>query len=527
MGLYFLATAMVFGSVASAPSWEPTRRAIELLTTVFYGRMDLVRKHKKYLDMIRWDYLCFDQSGPFVRASPCTINPGLVNSDGTPMKRRARIYVDDALMVAATVEEMKMLLAAIIEAIFTVMGEPDTSLRQCPLAMDKWQELVVGPKQIMLGLVLDTQKLTVGITEQYRAEVLELLNSTWHAKRKRFTVGEAQKLTGKLAHLAEGANWVFHMLSHLYTSIAYALSENTRLLNESSEEFRELSQKIRRKDFTTLCKDQARIVSFAMKQAAKLIHHAKYEYNINTTMRLEIEFFREKLQSNSGVKWETPLALIVPRTHFAATMGDSSLSAAGGFSIGLGFWWHLPFPEEVVHRTLLHKKKNTDDDLISINVLEFVTVIINYCAAYHVIITTNITDDPHPIVLNITDNRSAQSWTVHTCKQSRIGRLLARFFCSLIIDSPVGINSQWISTEENKIADDISRLKKQHTHNSLTNSYDYSKLKQNYQELKACSFFQIAPELISIIWEIVLTEKWPSHELVQTLKRKPLGKLII
>jgi hypothetical protein len=32
-------------------------------------------------------------------------------------------------------------------------------------------------------------------------------------------VKEAQELTGKLGHLAEGANWVFHLLTHLYASL--------------------------------------------------------------------------------------------------------------------------------------------------------------------------------------------------------------------------------------------------------------------------------------------------------------------
>ncbi len=38
-----------------------------------------------------------------------------------------------------------MVLAAMIESIFTVMGKPKDSVRQCPLAMDKWNELVIGP----------------------------------------------------------------------------------------------------------------------------------------------------------------------------------------------------------------------------------------------------------------------------------------------------------------------------------------------------------------------------------------------
>ena len=70
--------------------------------------------------------------------------------------------------------------AALIEAIFVVMGEPDTALRQCPLAMDKWLELVVGPILIMLGLIIDTNKLIMAIPEKYVSELRELIDTTWH-----------------------------------------------------------------------------------------------------------------------------------------------------------------------------------------------------------------------------------------------------------------------------------------------------------------------------------------------------------
>ena len=79
---------------------------------------------------------------------------------------------------------MEMVLAALIEAIFVVMGEPDTALRQCPLAMDnKWLELVVGPILIMLGLIIDTNKLTVAIPEKYVPELCDLIDTTWHVNR--------------------------------------------------------------------------------------------------------------------------------------------------------------------------------------------------------------------------------------------------------------------------------------------------------------------------------------------------------
>jgi hypothetical protein len=103
-------------------------------------------------------------------------------------------------------------------------------------------------------------------------------------------VSEAQKLTGKLARLAKGANWVFHLLSHLYMPMAYALSENKRLLTESSAEFQDIVLAIPTNAFVTPCKDLAWHTSFAMKHAAKLTHHASYQYNINKTMHYEIKF---------------------------------------------------------------------------------------------------------------------------------------------------------------------------------------------------------------------------------------------
>ena len=115
---------------------------------------------------------------------------------------------------------------------------------------------------------------------------------------------------------------------------------------------------------------------------AQLVHHSKRQYPLNRTMRVEIQSFREALADGSDVVWEHPIALSIPRTPTATAFGDSCLEAGGGFSVPLAIWWHLTWPPEVVARTLIHKAKNDDGLLISINVLEFVTVVINYCAAY-------------------------------------------------------------------------------------------------------------------------------------------------
>ena len=100
-----------------------------------------------------------------------------------------------------------------------------------------------------------------------------------------------------------------------------------------------------------------------------------------------------------------PIADLVDQKPFASTFGDVCLESGGDNSIKLKLWYFVSFPKDVVLRTLKHLKNNKDKNLISINVLEFVIVIMNYCAAWTVVVAGQVTADPHPVLLNAVDNR--------------------------------------------------------------------------------------------------------------------------
>jgi hypothetical protein len=74
-------------------------------------------------------------------------------------------------------------------------------------------------------------------------------------------------------------------------------------------------------------------------------------------------------------------------------------------------------------------------------VLEFISVILEYCAALTVIGTEDFTDDPWPVFLARCDDKSGVRWISRSCMNSEIGRELGRFFCALLIDSRLGINA--------------------------------------------------------------------------------------
>ncbi len=93
-----------------------------------------------------------------------------------------------------------------------------------------------------------------------------------------------QKLVGKLARLGEGAPWIFKLMSHLYTSLAFALKSNIELLEKSSSEFRDLVKQITNKTFSGKISDHQCHLNYAMKQAAKMVNKHGQQYLVNTTM---------------------------------------------------------------------------------------------------------------------------------------------------------------------------------------------------------------------------------------------------
>ena len=111
--------------------------------------------------------------------------------------------------------------------------------------------MIVGPVQKVLGLIINTDTMTVGITDKYIEQVRDLL-SKWDPSKRFFQVHDMQKLVGKLARLGEGAPWIFKLMSHLYTSLAFALKSNTELLEKSSKGFRDLVKQITTKTFSGL-----------------------------------------------------------------------------------------------------------------------------------------------------------------------------------------------------------------------------------------------------------------------------------
>ncbi len=234
----------------------------------------------------------------------------------------SNIYVEDILAAAAFQDKMLRLLVAIIEAIFLVCRTPDILVRQCPLLLEKWYKLIVGSRQIILGLVVDTNKMTIGITDEYIKRAQELLK-LWDQNQRFFKVNDMQKLVGKLDWLGEGTPWVFELMSHHYTSLAFALKCNTELLEQSSCGFRDFVKQITTKTFWGKQSDHQRHINFSMKKAAKMVSKHKHNYLVNSTMQEELNFISHALSPDSKIKFETSIPYLISRIPTASMLATT------------------------------------------------------------------------------------------------------------------------------------------------------------------------------------------------------------
>jgi hypothetical protein len=510
----FLQTALPFGADFSPQNWEPVRRLIEILAEKLFDDKTLRAKHRKYLDKLQWNKALGNRNVQFVKAKSCSKRQGVLDANGDPAPTPQDLFVDDSLYAEVYEHDrdrIEQTIAAGIEAIFILLGQSDLTKRQDPISFDKMTGMVVSFVNKLLGQLLDTRRLDVGVPPTFIADTLRLLKP-FHSNRKSFTVKEMEKVTGMIVHISSSTPWIKFLLAQMYISIAAGLKKNQAFLVRTNKQFRQLLKDSKSSD--------KRTSTFGLSQTSKKVHSCDQPHWINQTLREELHLIIRALE-NKRLKKRTPLAHLVRRDPSAKAWSDSCLYAAGGFSSDMKFWWYLEWPKEILECTLKFVKNNEKGDLISINVLEYAAGLINYAAAYHYYLTHPDPNDPYPVVKLYLDNTASESWIIKACKGSLAGRALSRLQCAMMINNPVGIQAEHVTTVANVIADEISRIKKE------TNSLrGFASILQAYPEVAGCRRFQPSAALLSHIMDAIsLTKSVDPMEVSNSILTDP-GQII-
>lgn len=486
-----------FGSDFSPANWEGVRRCIEELAQGLFQDTSLRHKHRKYLDKLQWDVsLDSVREKKFAPAYRDSQNRGVLDEDGIPVDTPHALFVDDDIYAEVYCRiRVEQAIAASIEAMFILLGESDLTCRVDPVSWDKLVDMVISHFNKVLGLEFNTRKMDVGPPPEFLARTIQLLDA-FHDGRKSFQLKEMSSLIGHLNHVATTSRWMNHLLSHLYLSMAHAMRDIKAHEISTNKQFREAIKRAAAKEFSS---ENHRSFNDAFIHRA--IFQSKKQYFLNATAKEELRLLRAVFHSPT-VTFRTPIAHLVDRDPTGTSECDSSLDAAGGWSRECSFWWHLAWSEEIKAATLRYHDKYSDKELVSINVLEFAAAIITYAGMSLYYRNHSDPSNPFPIALIYIDNVSAEIWCIKGCKRSLLGRALGRLLCALMINNPLGLSTARITTEDNIIADAISRA----TMGANSRTF-FESLASSHPQLRGCARFQPSQELLSAITQTLLTGK--------------------
>jgi hypothetical protein len=255
------------------------------------------------------------------------------------------------------------------------------------------------------------------------------------------------------------------------------------------------------------------------RQVARALWANKETTFFSTDLRHELDFLTQSFEDDQPIQWSSPIALLIKREPSYTAWGDACLEGAGGFSLDQQFWWALEWPDSIRRRTLNQLGKK-DKSLISINLLEYATIIVGLAAT---IVAWEESPEPkqvHPLMLIFTDNTTAKSWTRKIAGLKTVqARALARLLCHLLMQTPdLGLSTEYVDGKKNDTADYLSRLRKQIGPNQPLN---LSTITQKYPKLKECRRFLPSQELLSLLYSS-LSNGWAPIPTT----RVPLGRLV-
>jgi len=149
-----------FGGNTSAQNWEGIARAREYLAQHFSNPKFsfLLKKHKSILSLIKFS------SPPtktikFSKAFPDSHHQG-VYTDNVIQNTPHNTFVDDNC-IAEIRPRMPQAMAASVESLFAILGQPDILSRRSPLSMDKYYQAECSYTKKQLGYLINTRLMTV------------------------------------------------------------------------------------------------------------------------------------------------------------------------------------------------------------------------------------------------------------------------------------------------------------------------------------------------------------------------------
>ena len=290
-------------SLSSAQEYEIPATARRKLAETLSRCKDLLTKYKALIDKVEFSPTP-DTDVKFQTAFADATNPG-VEKDGEKCLTKQNPFVDDTLM-ADILPFIKLAMAGSIEALYVVLGPLQETIRINPLSLDKFFHSKCSFEREQLGLLINTRTMTVSLPPAKIERITALLNKTWHASRKRFTILEGVQLLGVLEHASMVNLWSRYLVVGIRSTVNKILK---RSLQIKQKDFDRSIACIRENPNTHHAQLQEK---YFTSQHLKALYHDRSKATITKEMHAELACLRHIFEKPDTYKWEAPIAHLIP-----------------------------------------------------------------------------------------------------------------------------------------------------------------------------------------------------------------------
>ena len=139
-----------------------------------------------------------------------------------------------------------------------------------------------------LGIIINTRDMTISLPPAKITRLQNLLQKTWHPKRKTFTLLEGTVLLGFLEHAAQICPWG----RYLYCCLRYSVNLCLKQVLKSVHNRRDVQAMMAESRDSP--SDDERILKekFHQRKIAKTIYNSKLPYFISKELRSELDLLQ-------------------------------------------------------------------------------------------------------------------------------------------------------------------------------------------------------------------------------------------
>jgi hypothetical protein len=482
-----LCTGMTFGDNYSPSNFEPVAVLRNQHAKYLWSNeaTKTLAACSHYIEKLKIDPATDDER-PFGKANKDSLNPGVLNADGSRQPPEYAAHVDDNIY--ADVEEfLPLTIAASVTALEDVFGGNHPN--QEPVLSDEKLHLFYQEFRTLLGHEPDSRSMKVRISRRRREKILAFIREEgWLEKHKKATIKEIAQLLGMLQSACEFFDWGMAQLLVMQDLLRGCIQRGFNLAQQNKRIHKTVDDAHR---------DMPKNYHYRLQYLA-ISSQCRYMWNSKSLVTISDQVQRSindiYIYLFKDLPWEKPIGHIVPRDPSCVSWGDASHNAIGVVIPDLKIVILLPYSEHLYRRI----KKGE----VHINVLEFLALFLAYLAFLKRYNLDPSQFPPFPTMLSWGDSKSANKWMRTISTASVMGQNALRLFANYTLQSPVTSFPEHIAGKDNIEADDVSRPdelfspKKSHIYD-IPYPILMQQVCRKYNKLRSWTSFHPSAEILS------------------------------